>query len=81
MDLDLWDCFGRKKLCLITEEIQYDGFPVSQIVVVATCKHLFKTEQWNQLINSCKGFVIQQYVLLYLNSGKMCFSTSKNLLK
>ena len=23
MDLDLWDCFGRKKLCLITEEIRY----------------------------------------------------------
>ena len=23
MDLDLWDCFGRKKLCLITEEIWY----------------------------------------------------------
>ena len=22
-DLDLWDCFGRKKLCLITEEIWY----------------------------------------------------------
>ena len=22
-DLDLWDCFGRKKLCLITEEIRY----------------------------------------------------------
>ena len=24
-DLELLDCFGRKKLCLITEEIQY-GF-------------------------------------------------------
>ena len=23
MDLDLWDCFGRKNLCLITEEIRY----------------------------------------------------------
>ena len=23
MDLDLWDCFGRKKTCLITEEIRY----------------------------------------------------------
>ena len=23
MDLDLWDCFGREKLCLITAEIQY----------------------------------------------------------
>ena len=23
MDLDLWDCFGRKKLCPITEEIGY----------------------------------------------------------
>ena len=23
MDLDLWDCFGRKKVCLITEEIRY----------------------------------------------------------
>ena len=23
MDLDLWDCFGRKKLCLIIEEIRY----------------------------------------------------------
>ena len=23
MDLDLWDCFGRKKLRLITEEIRY----------------------------------------------------------
>ena len=23
MDLDLWDCFGRKKLCFIIEEIQY----------------------------------------------------------
>ena len=23
MDLDLWDCFGRKKLCLIIEEIPY----------------------------------------------------------
>ena len=23
MDLDLWDCFGRKKLHLITEEIRY----------------------------------------------------------
>ena len=22
-DLDLWDCFGMKNLCLITEEIQY----------------------------------------------------------
>ena len=22
-DLALWDCFGRKKLCLITEEIGY----------------------------------------------------------
>ena len=22
MDLDLWDCFGRKKICLITEEIR-----------------------------------------------------------
>ena len=26
MDLDLWDCFGRKKLCLITEEIWYSKF-------------------------------------------------------
>ena len=24
MDLDLWDCFGRKKLRLITEEILYE---------------------------------------------------------
>ena len=23
MDLDFWDCFGRKKICLITEEIRY----------------------------------------------------------
>ena len=23
MDLDLWDCFGRKKLRLITREIRY----------------------------------------------------------
>ena len=23
MDLDLWDCFGRKTLCLITEKIRY----------------------------------------------------------
>ena len=23
MDLDLWDCFGRKNLHLITKEIQY----------------------------------------------------------
>ena len=23
MDLDFWDCFGRKKLCLISEEIRY----------------------------------------------------------
>ena len=23
MDLDLWDCFGRKKLRLIIEEIRY----------------------------------------------------------
>ena len=23
MDLDLWHCFGRKKLCLITKEIRY----------------------------------------------------------
>ena len=23
MDLDFWDCSGRKKLCLITEEIRY----------------------------------------------------------
>ena len=23
MDLDFWDCFGRKKFCLITEEIWY----------------------------------------------------------
>ena len=23
MDLGLWECFGRKKLCLITEEIRY----------------------------------------------------------
>ena len=23
MDLDFWDCFGRKKHCLISEEIQY----------------------------------------------------------
>ena len=23
MDLDFWDCFGRIKLCLITEEIRY----------------------------------------------------------
>ena len=22
MDLDLWGCFGREKLCLITEEIR-----------------------------------------------------------
>ena len=22
MDLDFWDCFGMKKLCLITEEIR-----------------------------------------------------------
>ena len=22
-DLDFWDCFGRKKLCLIAEEIWY----------------------------------------------------------
>ena len=24
MDLDLWDCFGRKNLHLITEEIRYN---------------------------------------------------------
>ena len=23
IDLDFWDCFERKKFCLITEEIQY----------------------------------------------------------
>ena len=23
MDLDLWDCFERKKLCLVIEEIRY----------------------------------------------------------
>ena len=23
MDLDFWDCFGKIKLCLITEEIGY----------------------------------------------------------
>ena len=23
MDLDFWDCFGRKKHCLISEEIRY----------------------------------------------------------
>ena len=23
MDLDFWDCFGRKKLCLISEKIWY----------------------------------------------------------
>ena len=22
-DIDFWDCFGRKQLCLIPEEIQY----------------------------------------------------------
>ena len=22
MDLDFWDCFGRKNMCLITEEIR-----------------------------------------------------------
>ena len=25
MDLDLWDCFGRKKIRLISEEIRYLG--------------------------------------------------------
>ena len=25
MDLDLWDCFGRKIICLITKEIRYDN--------------------------------------------------------
>ena len=27
MDLDLWDCFGRKKICLISEEIRYCNSP------------------------------------------------------
>ena len=26
MDQDFWDCFGMKKLILITEEVWYDNF-------------------------------------------------------
>ena len=29
MDLDFWDCFGRKKLCFVTKEIRYLGKSVS----------------------------------------------------
>ena len=35
MDLDLWDCFGRKKLCLIIDEIRYVlNFKMATIVFV-----------------------------------------------
>ena len=46
MDLDLWDCFGRKKLRLITEEIRYLKFHLKRLFQskrnVITVKPLYK---------------------------------------
>ena len=39
MDLDLWVCFGRKKLCLITEEIRYmlpEPIPINRLEIIIT---------------------------------------------
>ena len=38
-NLDLWDCFGRKNLCLITEEIRYTDQCVF-LLIVLTLVHL-----------------------------------------
>ena len=46
MDLDLWDCFGRKNLCLITEKIWYTSM-VSNSPIFIFASHLVK-------VNSCR---------------------------
>ena len=53
MDLDFWDCFGREKLCLISEEIRYTKLSNSfisklvQTVQLATCTA--STISWSRL--------------------------------
>ena len=50
-DLDLWDCFGRKKLRLITEEIRYifeislemEKIPFSSIIDMRSLNLLVKS--------------------------------------
>ena len=39
MDLDLWDCFGRKNLCLIIEEIRYN---ILQPMVISENRYLIQ---------------------------------------
>ena len=46
MDLDLWDCFGRKKLRLITKEIRY----YHQIQTVVEYLDHFKIKMLLQLM-------------------------------
>ena len=62
-DLDLWDCFGRKKLRLITEEIGYHnhsgvgfiqtlvifGFKATQI-----CKIFLFILPWRLVLSNCR---------------------------
>ena len=42
MDLDFWDCFGRKKkLCLITEEISITGVCLHTFGLAAITRETF----------------------------------------
>ena len=42
MDLDFWDCFGRKKTCHITEEIWYSQLLMSQSLISSKASDIFK---------------------------------------
>ena len=48
MDLDLWDCFGRKKLRLITEEIRYLNYNALN----RTCSYIM-TDMTSKNSQSC----------------------------
>ena len=45
MDLDLWDCFGRKNLRLLTEEIRYVKMAESMKVYLYTLKHVKQSHE------------------------------------